>query len=258
MIFNAELYTEVWILYLFIGAHLLVTWLMVLFLQRITRIRTTAWTVVCVVLFLLSAIAYGFLSTAGLYVCSESPVLPDRAATDTKTEEPGLYDDFEKSLAEAPQELAGEMTQKLLEVYHFYDGDPDLLIEKAGPLLCYDPDRRYIRMNLSSRELSPEETERQSQAGQANFERKQSPSRFFNWLFDQVSFDNEFAMYDLLSHRLLLQEGKYDSARFANRSTCSTGPTGIFCGRAGKDMGRMKMRRSTSSTICTNTPPTHN
>ncbi len=217
MILQAELYTQVWILYLFIGAHLLVTWLMVLFLQRITRIRTTAWTVACVVLFLLSAIAYGFLSTAGLYVCSESPVLSDRTAMDMETEEPGLYDDFEKSLAEAPQELAGEMTQKLLEVYDFYDGDPDQLIETAGPLLCYDPDRRYIRMNLSSRELSPEEAERQSQARQANFERKQSLSRFFNWLFDQVSFDNEFAMYDQLSHLLLLQDGRYDYGRFAKQ-----------------------------------------
>lgn len=217
MIFHAELYTEVWILYLFIGAHLLVTWLMVLFLQRITRIRETVRTVVCVVLFLLAAVAYGFLSTTVFYVCSESPVLSDRTAMDLETDEPGLYDDFEKSLAEAPQELAGEMTQKLLEVYHFYDGDPDLLIETAGPLLCYDPDRRYIRMNLSNRELSPDETERQSQARQANFERKQSLSRFFNWLFDQASFDDESDMYDRIRHLLLLQDGTYDYTRFAKQ-----------------------------------------
>lgn len=222
MIHNVELYTEVWILYLFIAAHLLVTWLMVLFLQRITRIRKTVWTVVCVVLFLLSGMAYGFLSTAGLYICSESPgdsceESCDRTAMDLEEDEPGLSDDFETSFAEAPQELAGSMVQELLKVYDYYNGDPDELIAAAGPLLCYDPDRRYVRMNLSSRELSPEEAERQSQARRANFDREQLLSRFFDWLFDTASFDDESAMYDRISHLLLQMDRRYDYGRFAKQ-----------------------------------------
>lgn len=217
MIRNAELYTEVWILYLFIGAHLLVTWLLVLFLQRITRIRKTAWTIVSIVLFLFSVLLYGFLSTAAFYVCSESRVEPDRTAMDMESEEPGPNNDFEKSLAEAPQELAGEMTQELLKVYDYYNGDSGDLIETAGQLLQYDPDRPYIYINLSSREMSPEEIEREAEIRQANFDREQLLSRFFNWLFDEVSFEDESAMYDRIRHLLLLRDGRYDYGRFARQ-----------------------------------------
>lgn len=222
MIHNVELYTEVWILYLFSAAHLLVTWVLVLFLQRITRIRKTAWTVVCVVLFLLSGIVYGCLSTAGLYVCSESPVKScgescAPTAMDLEEDEPGLCDDFEKSFAEAPQELAGNMVQTLLAVYDYCDGDADELIAAAGPLLCYAFDRPYVDINLSYGEMSAEEIEQQSQIRRENFDREQSLSRFFNWLFDEVSFEDESAMYDRISHLLLLQDGRYDYERFARQ-----------------------------------------
>lgn len=217
MIRNVQLYTEVWILYIFIGAHLLATWLLVLFLQRITRIRKTVWTVVSVVLFLLSGVLYGIVSTAGLYVCSESPVACDHTGTDVETDEPGLYDDFEKSLAEAPEKLAAEMVQELLKVYDYNNGDPDELIATAGSLLHHNPDRPYVYINLSSREMSPEEIERESEARQANFEREQSLSRFFNWLFDEVTFDDESAMYDRIRHMLLMLDGRYDYGRFARQ-----------------------------------------
>lgn len=213
----SDMYTPAGLIYLFIVFHAVVTWLLVLWLRRIARVRKTGWKIVSILLFILTVAAYEIVPPTALYQWSktETEYRISHGDFDNDERQP---DDPDADLAQMPQEeLASKIARRALDTYDYYEGDPVLLLDVAKEFFQYDPDRIYFGVGLSTSEMTQEELDRQSVERRKNFDRMQELGRYCKWACDNLDYDELQTLAELTKKALLYQSDRYDYSLFAKR-----------------------------------------
>lgn len=223
-----------WVLYIFIAAHLFIAWLLVLLLRRTTRIRKTGWKIALLLLFMLSPIAYGFVSaiaydfTSGCAVYfsewNRRSASDDPEYTDSQQEAPDCTDEE----VVVSEENAERRADDAMYIYNEYDwftqGENDVysFVMECSDILEYNPNAIYTPCILTSPEEIGEEKYRKLAARDSmRFVVKQRLSRFYHQAFhsDYEDFDSEDfdTMLWWLKKALLKRKGAIDYNFFAKR-----------------------------------------
>ena len=218
LIIPADMYTPAGLIYLFIAVHAPVTWLLILWLRRIARIRKIGWKIVSILLFIVAVAGYGIVPPSALFLYSETETDYRLSLGISDNEEDAETDDPDADLAQMPQEeLASNIARRALEMYDFYDGDPLLLLDAAKSLFQYDPNRQYINLVMGTSDMTREEIDRRSAEQRKNFERRQELGRYCQWARNNLDYDELETLAGFVKKALLRQSDRYDYSLFAKR-----------------------------------------
>lgn len=213
---NYYLFLSTLLVYLFAAVHFLFTWLIVIALRRIARIRKIVWKITTILLLLFICLIYVLGSGVFFSYNQEQGECywerRDRATGRDWSEDESDSEnaDFENMPQE---ELARREVSRAFEIYDYYNGNPSISTSIAGELLRYDPEKEYFGSIATTPDMTQEQIDQAFKDHRQNFDNMQHLSRFIKWFFHES--DDFGSIAQDLKTAMLRMASRYNYADYA-------------------------------------------